>query len=348
MLFSGSYKKEDVQFLLNIKKDISFLSIQEKEKMIQEGHNYGTLLNKEERPTTKYTDIYEKMKEQDNSQFLYDLYKMIQNIIKQRQTSKEIILVSLARAGTPIGILVKNILEKTQSKKCIHYSISIIKDFGLDKIALNYICQNHNYQDIVFIDGWVSKGSVLNELQNSLMNYQYPIKSELFVVNDLTGNVSNSINDYLIPNALLNSTISGLISRTIYEKNTFHSCYFYEEYKDIDKSQEFIDLMLKQYFSLNFENKSLQEINGISIIKERTRYINQIKKENKNFKVGINETTRVALRREPEEIILKDFKDINTLHLIQLSIDNGFLITENKNLPFAAVGIIKSKKKEQQ
>ena len=45
-----------------------------------------------------------------------------------------LVIVSLARAGTPIGVLIKRYLEKKYCVQLTHYSISIIRGRGIDKM----------------------------------------------------------------------------------------------------------------------------------------------------------------------------------------------------------------------
>jgi hypothetical protein len=80
-----------------------------------------------------------------------------------------VILVSLVRAGVPLGVLLKHQLEKTQP--CFHYGISIIRDRGLDLAALNAIIRQHGADNIVFVDGWTGKGAICRQLTQSLSSY---------------------------------------------------------------------------------------------------------------------------------------------------------------------------------
>ena len=53
--------------------------------------------------------------------------------------------------------------------------------------------------------------------------------------------------DFLIPSACLNSTVSGLVSRTVLNdlyigKDDFHGAKFYQELIEMDVSNEYIDI----------------------------------------------------------------------------------------------------------
>ena len=60
-----------------------------------------------------------------------------EKILKQK--GADVVLVSLARAGTPIGILAKRYIKYKYNLNLPHYTISIIRDKGIDENALKYI-----------------------------------------------------------------------------------------------------------------------------------------------------------------------------------------------------------------
>ncbi|MFP3472223.1 tellurite-like stress resistance cysteine protease StiP, partial [Micrococcus sp. SIMBA_144] len=77
---------------------------------------------------------------------------MAEQIVAER--GFQTVLVSLARAGTPIGVLIKRYLFYKYDQSFPHYSISIIRDRGIDEEALRYILNEHPGSSISFIDGW--------------------------------------------------------------------------------------------------------------------------------------------------------------------------------------------------
>jgi len=71
----------------------------------------------------------------------------------------EITVVSLARAGTPIGALLVRALRQLGRTDARHYSISIIRDRGIDENALRYILRREKREPagLAFVDGWTAK-----------------------------------------------------------------------------------------------------------------------------------------------------------------------------------------------
>ena len=117
------------------------------------------------------------------------------------------------------------------------------------------ILQNHAPESLVFVDGWTGKGVIARQLATSLQAFAVSdgvhIPAELYVLTDLSGwaAVAASSEDYLIPSCILNATISGLVSRSVYDKHTasptdFHGCLYYEQFAQHDLSSYFIDAIL--------------------------------------------------------------------------------------------------------
>ena len=99
----SSYLAEDVVFLL---KDITGLvqpqSTQEREKLIQSGRHYSEMLPIEYVPTEKYMAVYRETLDRYAKPVADAVGVLSDRIMAAR--GKDVVLVSLARAGTPIGI----------------------------------------------------------------------------------------------------------------------------------------------------------------------------------------------------------------------------------------------------
>ena len=361
-MFSGSYKQSDVRFLLK-SINLPFSSLEEKELLIQnQNKHYSEMLSLEEIPNSEYMSIFYSAFERNKQKLALDLIKLAY-IINTDKPQNTIVLTSLARAGTPIGVLLKFILELYFDRKTIHYSVSIIRDKGLDFNALKYIIFEKKYlpEQIVFIDGWTGKGIIANELNNSINNFNHlyntQISSNLFVLADLCGYAHGAASneDYLIPSSILNSTISGLISRSILNKDyinesiDFHGCVYYKDFEKYDLSNWFIDETLKCVNNL-FNKNITAQINS-QAEKNTLKQLSSDMKENikKEFKItninhikpGIGEATRVLLRRIPDILIIKDKDCPDVQHLLLLAKQKKVAIITDINLPYKAVSLIK-------
>jgi len=345
----SSYLKKDVVILL---KDVSGmvepLGIEEREKRIQSGTHYSEMLPIEYKPSENYMGVYNESLSAHSKMTAYAVGIVSEKIINLK--GKNAVLVSLARAGTPIGILIKRYIKNRYNIELPHYTISIIRGKGIDHNAMKYILKLHNAKDIQFVDGWTGKGAILNELIKELASYP-DVSAELAVLADPAWitDICGTHDDFLIPCSCLNSTVSGLLSRTflndkLISENDFHGAVYYEELEDEDLSYEFIntvesfmnyDTICNNTSQTNFNGAGLKEVEKIA--KEfEIKDINLIKP-------GIGETTRVLLRRMPWKILVRDIKDTTYLsHIIRLSQEKQIDIIEYPLSSYRACGIIKN------
>ena len=163
----GTYKAEDVTILL---KDISGLvepqSTAEREAQIQAGRHYSEMLPIEYEPSEKYLQAYFDALNRYAKITAAAVASVAEKIFCDK--GKKVALVSLARAGTPIGILIKHYLERKFSCAAAHYTISIIRGVGIDKNAVQFILARHAPEEIQFVDGWTGKGAIQRELTKAM------------------------------------------------------------------------------------------------------------------------------------------------------------------------------------
>lgn len=362
-MFSGSYLPNDVTFLL---KEISIpsTSIEDKEKNIQKNNqHYSQMVTFEKKPEDAYMDIFYKSIELNGDKFSQHCCTLAKQIYADYQNEKEIVIVSLARAGTPIGVLVKKYIEDILLKPTTHYCISIIRDVGIDYNALSFILQHHKDSSIVFIDGWTGKGVIGKQLEQSISQYNLQnnssISSSLYVVADISGTAyySATHEDYLLPSSVLNSTISGLVSRTIYNETylspkDFHGCVIYEHLRSSDISQWFIDVIFEKMSNIDSLNDIImtshiiQDLSYKTLLQQKSFdtlafFKTILNIDNVNFiKPGIGEATRVMLRRMPKELWVKNIDAESTKHLIFLAYNKEIPIYIKEDMVYQSVAII--------
>ena len=326
----SSYSEEDVILLL---KDITGLvspqSTEEREKLIQSGKHYSEMLPIEYVPTEKYMKVYYEALESYSKTVAEAVGKLSDKIIENK--GREVVLVSLARAGIPIGILVKRYIRYKYSIDVPHYSISIIRGRGIDDNAMKFLLGKYRPEQLLFVDGWIGKGAILNELKKDIEAYK-GVSSDIAVIAD-PANVTElcgTHEDILIPSSCLNSTVSGLVSRTflrsdIIGKDDFHGAVYYGELADSDLSYDFINAIEKEFSMENNDDGIVIEGQGIDEVREIGKVfgvddINLIKP-------GIGEATRVLLRRVPWKVLIDQrYKgDPQLGHLVRLA--------EEKNVP---------------
>ena len=356
----GTYSKDDVIFLL---KDISDAKIEqgnkEREKAIQSGHHYSEMLPIEYQVSDTYLNLYRDKLEKYKEKLAFAAGVMSEKIIKKN--GEKVVLVSLARAGTPIGILAKRYIKQKYNINLPHYTISIIRDKGIDENAIKYILNNHKDMKIQFIDGWTGKGTICNVLKKACIDYykKYNIELDdsLAVLADPAG-YSESYGvreDFLIPSACLNSTVSGLVSRTVLRKDLihkddFHGAKYYKELKEFDESNRYIDTISLQFAG---QFQKIDEVMKNWTIDEITKLgAEDVENVRKHFDVsdinfikpGIGETTRVLLRRVPYKILVNNLDDEKLNHIFVLAKEKGVPVEVYPLKSYSCCGIIKNLK----
>lgn len=326
----SSYREEDVILLL---KDITGLvepqPTKEREQLIQAGKHYCEMLPIEYVPSEKYMQAYRDALKNYAFQTAAAVGRLAGKIVQHR--GKDVVFVSLARAGIPVGILLKRYMRWKYQINPMHYSISIIRGKGIDRNAMAYILERHKPEDLLFVDGWIGKGAILRELEKDMRDFP-GVSAELAVLADPAGitELCGTHEDILIPSSCLNSTVSGLVSRTflrddIIAKDDFHGAVYYGELADADLSYEFIDAIQAEFRK---ENESVEKVFTDQGIDEVSKIAERYKIRDINLvKPGIGETTRVLLRRVPWKILIgEDYReDVSLSHIRRLA--------EEKNVP---------------
>lgn len=350
VMFS-TYKPQDVTILL---KDISGLvkpqSTQERERLIQSGKHYSEMLPIEYEPSTAYLKTYYDALER-YSEITADAVANVSNLIYSDK-GKKVVLVSLARAGTSIGILIKHYIEQKYHCEITHYTISIIRGIGIDKNAMNFILSRHSPETLQFVDGWTGKGAIQNQLFESMKDFPN-VDGELAVLSD-PAHITDKYGtreDFLIASSCLNSTVSGLLSRTflrgdIIGKDDFHGAAFYSELKEKDLTYQFINSVEEKFnFSKIFAQKKIavKDNSGLDEVYKIAEnfHINDVNL----IKPGTGETTRVLLRRVPWKILVHSLDDEKNLgHLYQLAKEKKVEMIEYPLKNYKACGLIRSLK----
>ncbi len=353
--FHGSYRPDDVHILLK-PIDLKLTQVQQKEQFIQSGKkHYSEMLSPEYQPSQAYLDIFHQALQAQQNTVAYHAWLLAKHISLKEKP----VLVSLARAGTPVGVLLKRILHDYFAQEVAHYSISIIRDRGIDTNAIRYILSQHDAQgrDLVFIDGWTGKGVIGRELNTWIRQFNQQqgaqISSDLYVLTDISGTaaVSASLEDYLIPSALLNATIGGLISRSVLNDayvgaDDFHACKFYEEWHAQDLSLWYIEHLMARLKHLPLQDMALptpaqraQRRARSQAFIQATMQAYQISNIN-HIKPGIGEAIRVLLRRVPDRILVRDLNAEAIPAFRVLAEEKQVPIEIKPDMPYQAVGII--------
>jgi hypothetical protein len=358
----GSYPEEDVLFLL---KDLSDVELEDttdnRERRVQSGQHYSESLPIEYQPPKEYVDLFWQTL-MEYKQKVALCVGIVSEQIYQLKGEKTV-LVSLARAGTPVGILIKRYIKMRYGVTLPHYSVSIIRDRGIDERAIQYITAEHPEGNVQFVDGWTGKGAISLELTKACQDFQnnfgVSLDDTLAVIADpgYCTTLFGTREDFLIPSACLNSTVSGLVSRTVLNDkyigtDDFHGAKYYRELLPDDVSNEYIDLIEKEFESIFTEAADIASEKRHEEIETGFLGMEDVKKIQAEFdiesthyiKPGVGETTRVLLRRVPWKILMRDIDSPYVKHILMLAEEKGVEVIPYPNLNYLCCGLIKSVK----
>ncbi|MBO1268291.1 phosphoribosyltransferase domain-containing protein [Arthrobacter cavernae] len=358
----SSYAPQDVSWLL---KDLSFASLEapdtEREASIQSGRaSYAESLPVEYEPTPEYQALFRAALDRSATRLARDIGVVTEQVLKLRGGAP--VLVSLARAGTPVGILMKRWARAMHGLELPHYTMSIVRGLGMDRTALRYLAAHHRPEQIMFVDGWTGKGAIARELAAAVGRFEQSagaaFSPELAVLAD-PGHcvrIFGTREDYLIPSACLNSTVSGLVSRTVFNTELirpgdFHGAKFYSGLSGNDVSRAFLAAVEEQFAAVRDEvlaagasfpadGRALPDADwsGWAAVEDISRRFGI---NNMNLvKPGVGETTRVLLRRIPWKVLVRPDAAEDVAHILLLAAQRGVEVLEVPELPYSCVGLI--------
>ncbi|MGC5542653.1 phosphoribosyltransferase [Streptomyces griseus] len=356
----SSYAPEDVGWLLQDLSDTELEApTEEREEAIQSGGaHYAESLPVEYQPSAAYQALFTAALETSAARIARAVGTVTETVLAERGPRP--VLVSLARAGTPVGVLMRRWARHRHSLDLPHYAISIVRGRGIDATALRWLAAHHDPADVVFVDGWTGKGAITRELAAAIEEFEAAggpagFDPEISVLADPGGCVRTygTREDFLIPSACLNSTVSGLISRTVLRADLvgpddFHGGKFYRELADSDVSGLFLDTVAARFDEVAGqvadEAKELLAADRAPTW-EGWAAVERISEEygihDVNLvKPGVGETTRVLLRRVPWKILAKRGAGADLTHIRLLAEQRGVPIEEVDDLPYSCVGLI--------
>ncbi|MEU2059078.1 phosphoribosyltransferase [Streptomyces sp. NPDC013455] len=356
----SSYAPEEVGWLLQDLSDVTLEApTEEREEAIQSGGaHYAESLPVEYQPSEQYQELFRTALEASAARLARAVGVVTETVITER--SPRPVLVSLARAGTPVGILMRRWARFRHGLDLPHYAVSIVRGRGIDANALRWLADRHDPRDVVFVDGWTGKGAITRELTEAVRAFEERegvtgFDPEIAVLADPGSCVRTygTREDFLIPSACLNSTVSGLISRTVLRADLvgphdFHGAKFYRELAGADVSVAFLDAVSARFPEVtDAVDGAVKEL----LAEDRTptwagwRAVERISEEygihDVNLvKPGVGETTRVLLRRVPWKILARAGAGADLDHVRLLAEQRGVPVEEVGELPYTCVGLI--------
>ncbi|MFE2299124.1 phosphoribosyltransferase [Streptomyces sp. NPDC059445] len=359
----SSYAPDEVGWLLQDLSDVTLEApTEEREEAIQSGGaHYAESLPVEYQPSAAYQELFHAALDASAARIAEAVGAVTELVLADR--SPRPVLVSLARAGTPVGVLMRRWAHHQHGLDLPHYAVSIVRGRGIDANALRWLAAHHDPADVVFVDGWTGKGAITRELADAIEEFEEAegitgFDPEIAVLADPGSCVRTygTREDFLIPSACLNSTVSGLISRTVLRsdlvgEHDFHGAKFYRELAGSDVSVEFLDAVAAHFPDVA-ESARDRAKELLAADREPTwegwAAVERISEEygihDVNLvKPGVGETTRVLLRRVPWKILARAGAGADLDHVRLLAEQRGVPVEEVDELPYTCVGLIHPK-----
>ncbi|MEU9122382.1 phosphoribosyltransferase [Streptomyces sp. NPDC048506] len=360
----SSYDADEVGWLLQDLSDITLEApTEEREEAIQSGGaHYAESLPVEYQPSEQYQALFHSALRTSARRIARAVGTVTETVLAERPQRGERrgdplrrpVLVSLARAGTPVGVLMRRWARHAHGLDLPHYAVSIVRGRGIDTTALRWLAAHHDPADVVFVDGWTGKGAITRELARALVDFP-GFDPRIAVLADPGGCVETygTRDDFLIPSACLNSTVSGLISRTVLRDDLvgpddFHGAKFYRDLAAADVSRAFLDAVSARFDDVAEEVAA--EVKELAASDRSPTWagwaaVERISEEygihDVNLvKPGVGETTRVLLRRVPWKILARQDAGADLDHVRLLAEQRGVPVEEVDELPYTCVGLI--------
>ena len=359
----GSYRADEVSWLLT---DLSHVELEaptaEREREIQSGRaHYAESLPIEFQPDPAYYDLFHASVRDSAARIAHAVGVVSELLLAERgaEHPERLVLASLARAGTPVGVLMRRWFQRFHGLDVPHHAVSIVRGRGIDALALRYLAEHHDPASVVFVDGWTGKGAIARELTAALDLHAertgVRFDDALAVLADPGECVTTygTRDDFLIPSACLNSTVSGLVSRTVLNDDLigpgdFHGAKFYAELAGADVSNEYLDAVTTRFDEVRdhvaadwravaASDRTPTWAGWAAVERISEEYgIGQVNL----VKPGVGETTRVLLRRVPERVLVRPGAAADLPHVLALAQARGVPVEEVAGLAYSCVGLI--------
>ena len=351
----GSYAAQEVGWLLTDLSGVALEApVEEREEAVQSGGaHYAESLPIEYQPGADYRRLFAAALDESAPRLAHAVGVVSELVLDRRGAA--VVLVSLARAGTPVGILMRRWMEQQHGLQPPHFAVSIVRGRGIDRAALRFLAERYDPARVMFVDGWTGKGAIARELAVAVAAADPRFPAELAVLADTGSCVSlyGTREDFLIPSACLNSTVSGLVSRTVLntrvlQPTQYHGAKYYRELAAADVSAAFLDAVSARFAEV--ADRVAQDWPRLRD-SDRTptwagwRAVEQISErygigDVNLVKPGVGETTRVLLRRVPWRVLVRPGAERELRHVLLLAEQRGVPVEPVPGLAYSCVGLI--------
>ena len=131
--------------------------------------HYSESLPQEPAPAPEYERVVARALERSAAPVAEAVGVLADRVLALR--GRGAVLVSLARAGTPVGVLVRRWAARVRGVVLPHYAMSVLRGRGLDRAALDALVAAHDPAALVLVDAWTGAGGIVDEVAADLARY---------------------------------------------------------------------------------------------------------------------------------------------------------------------------------
>lgn len=350
-LIKGTYASEDCVYLLQDMQDlVTPVTQSEKKQQMLSGKKSYEMIPYEYKVDEVSERTFLRMVEENCESVARYTGILSESIYKVK--GRQVVLVSLARGGVPVGVLCKRYFKKIYGINVPHYVISLIRNEGIDIAALRYIEQHHPDSYIQFIDGWTGMGFISSQLEKYVAEYNELYKRNVdpslgvLVDSSKICQYYGTRDDVVFPCCCLNATVCGMISSIFYDRsvidhNSFHGALQWNEEIGIDYSNFFVNKVssyLKKQSSVMAPIEENYAARCLSVVQTDFNV-----NEKKNIKFGIGESTRAIIRYDLRCLLIKDESNPNLQFILELAKKRNIKVMKYTKTDYECIALISDK-----
>lgn len=355
----GTFAPDEVAWLL---EDLSTraleVGLERRERDVREGRaHYSEALPEELLPSPAYEEHFHRALARSATTVARLVGRLTDRLLSTEGPRP--VLVSLARAGTPVGVLMRRWAGRVRGVDLPHYAMSVVRGRGIDGNALAALTAAHDPASLVFVDGWTGKGGIVDELTAGLAAQGLPATVVALSDPAHVATLAGTREDLLVPSACLTATVCGLVSRTVRRPDLvgaagYDGAKFYPMLSDGDRTATFLDGVSTCFEAVAEPGVEPDRTEEGPADRRGPAYVAALADElgvddRHRIKPGLGETTRMLLRRLPEAVLLAPDAGPDADHLRALCRTRGVPVRELPELagtpacPYRSVGIVRGR-----
>lgn len=345
---AGTYEKDDCVFLLSdLTNIVTPVSAEEKKCRLASGSKSWEMIPYEHLPSESDNMLFLRLLQENKEAISHYVGTLCESILAIK--GKDIVLVSLARGGTPIGVLCKRYFQKIHQLEVPHYCVSLIRNVGIDESALSYIIDMHPSSKIQFLDGWTGMGLISSELTKYVSDFNHRTGNSIdpslaaLVDSSKICQISGTRNDVILPSCCLNATVCGMISSIYYNpaeltEIKYHGAIQWTGAGMSDYSRLFIE-EIEPFFQR--ATAAPQPVEGNYGLWCRDKIASEYNvSDKKRIRLGIGESTRAITRYHLSCLLIRDLNNPHLGFILETASAKSINTYEYKQTDYECVAII--------